>query len=200
MEPAQQEKSPRQRILDTAMRLFFSQGYLATGINQIIEEAEVCKASFYSNFPSKDDLCVEYIKVSHEKWMDLLQKEVSKQKKSYDQLMAIFMFLENWMEACSYRGCGLMNISSEVPETKGKIRRMIQERNGVLKATISMMVSQLKKSDRRYKALNVEDVAGFMMMIVQGAVALSQAHANAIAISHARKNFKRFLDSYVAEV
>lgn len=199
METAQQEKNPRQRILDTAMRLFFSQGYLATGINQIIDEADVCKASFYSSFPSKEDLCVEYIKVSHEKWMNLLQKEIDKQKKSYDQLMAVFAFLENWMGSCSYRGCGLMNISSEVPETRGKIRRMIQERNDVLKEAISSMVSQLKKSDPRYKNLNVEEVSNFMLMIVQGAVALSQAHADAASISHAKKNFKRFLDSYSAE-
>ena len=30
---------PRERIIDTAIRLFFEQGYMATGTNQIIREA-----------------------------------------------------------------------------------------------------------------------------------------------------------------
>lgn len=40
--------SPRERILDTAAILFHQQGYNSTGINQIISEAKVAKASFIS--------------------------------------------------------------------------------------------------------------------------------------------------------
>ncbi len=37
--------SVRERILQTAMKLFYSQGIKSTGINQIIEESKVAKAS-----------------------------------------------------------------------------------------------------------------------------------------------------------
>lgn len=199
MEINVQDQNPRQRIVSTAMRLFFTQGYLATGINQIIGEADVCKATFYSNFPSKDDLCVEYIKESHEQWMVLLQKEINKQKKAYEQLMSVFIFLENWMGGCSYRGCGLMNISSEVPEVKGRIRRVIQERNEKLKETITQLIAALKRSDQRYENIEVQEVSSFMLMIIQGAVALSQANVSVEPIRQAKKSFKRFLDSFVVE-
>ena len=52
--------SPRERILDTATILFHQQGYNSTGINQIISEAKVAKASFYQHFKSKDDLCAAF--------------------------------------------------------------------------------------------------------------------------------------------
>jgi AcrR family transcriptional regulator len=51
----------RSRIIDTASRLFYSQGYNSTGINQVIKEANVAKSSLYQYFPSKDDLLVAYL-------------------------------------------------------------------------------------------------------------------------------------------
>lgn len=46
----------RKRILFSATRLFYRQGIKNTGINQIIAESNVAKASFYQYFPSKDTL------------------------------------------------------------------------------------------------------------------------------------------------
>ena len=54
--------SSRERIIATANELFYRQGYHQTGINQIIEESGVAKATFYSNFKSKEELCVEYLR------------------------------------------------------------------------------------------------------------------------------------------
>ncbi len=197
METIAQEKNPRGRILDTTIRLFFEQGYLATGINQIIEEAQVCKATFYSNFLSKEDLCLEYIRTSHTHWMALLQKQINTQKKAYDRLMAIFTFLEDWMDTCSYRGCGLMNITSETPELKGRIRRLIQQRNDLLKKAINTLVKDLKGSDPRFMRIDTEEVTSFLLMVIQGAIASSQTQADTLPIRHAKKSFKRFLESYV---
>ena len=46
----------RQRVLTTADRLFYEEGFRAVGIDRIIAEAEVAKATLYVHFPSKDDL------------------------------------------------------------------------------------------------------------------------------------------------
>ena len=53
--------SPRERIVATASDLFYTQGYRATGINEVIKQSGVAKATFYSHFPSKDDLCLAYL-------------------------------------------------------------------------------------------------------------------------------------------
>ncbi len=51
----------RERLLDRAFALFYSQGFAATGIAQIAEEARTTKASFYQHFSSKDELASAYI-------------------------------------------------------------------------------------------------------------------------------------------
>jgi AcrR family transcriptional regulator len=53
--------SPRDRILQAAGRLFYREGYRAVGVDRVIAEADVAKATFYTHFPSKDDLIVAWI-------------------------------------------------------------------------------------------------------------------------------------------
>mgnify|MGYP003651832477 CR=1 FL=1 len=43
----------RERIIGTASELFYNQGYNQTGINQIIDQAGVAKASMYQHFNCK---------------------------------------------------------------------------------------------------------------------------------------------------
>lgn len=53
--------SARDRILSVAGPLFYREGYRAIGIDRVIAEADVAKATFYKHFPSKDDLIVAWI-------------------------------------------------------------------------------------------------------------------------------------------
>lgn len=53
--------SARDRILQTAGRLFYHEGYRAVGIDRVIAEANVAKATFYKHFPSKDALISAWI-------------------------------------------------------------------------------------------------------------------------------------------
>ncbi len=63
------EKPPsaRDRILNVAGPLFYRDGYRAIGIDRVIAEADVAKATFYKHFPSKDDLIVAWIARAEER-------------------------------------------------------------------------------------------------------------------------------------
>ena len=69
----------RQRILETAGRLFHENGYCGVGVNQIIEEAGTAKATFYQHFPSKEDLCVTWLDSMHEA-SEVARDEILKSK------------------------------------------------------------------------------------------------------------------------
>ena len=43
----------RNRIIETASDLFYRNGYNSTGINQIIAEAGIAKATLYNHFKSE---------------------------------------------------------------------------------------------------------------------------------------------------
>ncbi|MGB5338112.1 MAG: TetR/AcrR family transcriptional regulator, partial [Gammaproteobacteria bacterium] len=72
MSKARSKSSPpaRARILETASDLFAAQGYRATGVNEVIEKSGVAKATFYNHFPSKDELCLAYLKTRNDFELD----------------------------------------------------------------------------------------------------------------------------------
>lgn len=118
--------SPKERILKTAAELFPKQGYNTTGINQIIAESKVAKASFYQHYKSKDDLCVAFLNLRHQFWFDELIKYTSKETLAKGQIMSSFDFLIYMNEKEQFRGCSFQNILSEIQSDNVKVLNVIQ--------------------------------------------------------------------------
>lgn len=117
---------PRERILNTAMVLFHRQGYNNTGINQIIEEAEVSKASFYQHYKSKDDLCIEFLNKRYDYWISELEKFTAETETIQEKFQKSFDFLIDMNEREDFRGCSFLNILSEIPADKEEIHKVIR--------------------------------------------------------------------------
>ncbi|PRD44108.1 TetR/AcrR family transcriptional regulator [Sphingobacterium haloxyli] len=125
--------SPRERIMDTASLLFRQQGYNRTGINQIISEANVAKASFYQHFKSKDELCVAFLKARHEYWFSELMKYVSKSKTTKKRIFNAFDFIRYMNEIEDFRGCSFLNILSEISKEQDAILSVIKKHKNDLR-------------------------------------------------------------------
>ncbi|AIM38408.1 TetR family transcriptional regulator [Sphingobacterium sp. ML3W] len=117
---------PRARIVETASILFHQQGYNSTGINQVISEAKVAKASFYQHFKSKDDLCIEFLNVRHNYWFAELSNFISKSKNTKEKTLLAFDFITYMNNKENYRGCSFLNILSEISKEQEKILTVIQ--------------------------------------------------------------------------
>ncbi|MBO0793742.1 MAG: helix-turn-helix transcriptional regulator, partial [Ktedonobacteraceae bacterium] len=50
----------RQRLLEVARDLFYREGIRAVGVDTIVEQSGVGKATLYRHFPTKDDLIAAY--------------------------------------------------------------------------------------------------------------------------------------------
>ena len=100
----------RTRIVETAAKLFYTQGYNSTGINQLIKEAGVAKASLYQHFPSKEDLLVEYVRVTAINTNKILDEVIAKPKTAQDKVLAMFDFLIAFSKQTGYNGCNFLHI------------------------------------------------------------------------------------------
>ncbi len=60
-DPRPDPRSARDRILAVAGPLFYREGYRGVGVDRVIAEAGVAKATFYRHFPAKDDLIIACI-------------------------------------------------------------------------------------------------------------------------------------------
>lgn len=117
---------PRERILSTTLLLFHQQGFNSTGINQIIEEAKVSKASFYQHFKSKDELCIEFLNRRYNYWVSELEKFIEGILTPEEKILRCFDFLMYMNKKENFRGCSFWNILSEIPSDKEEIHTALR--------------------------------------------------------------------------
>ena len=109
-----ESNSARRRLLDAATRLFYNGGIHAVGIDRIIAEASVAKATFYKHFPSKDDLVVAYIEEQ-----DRLGRAAvaSLPRQAPREMVASIMGrISTAVTGGGWRGCPFLNAAAEYPE------------------------------------------------------------------------------------
>lgn len=116
----------KQTIIETASKLFYEKGYNLTGINEIIREAGIAKATLYSHFKSKDDICIAYLGFRNDSFLKEIEAFCSKKKKGKKQLLALFDFLEAFYNNQDFNGCWCINTVSEIPKENVTIRTTIQ--------------------------------------------------------------------------
>lgn len=138
----------QERIITTATTLFHRQGYNATGINQIIEEAKVAKGSFYYNFRSKEDVCIAYLNARHEYWSAELKTYIA--SSDSNEVLASFDFLILMNEKEGFRGCSFLNILSEISSDNTKILNVIQRHKAELRNYFSVLLNGSALSDHIY--------------------------------------------------
>jgi AcrR family transcriptional regulator len=93
------------QILNAASLLFYREGIRAVGIDRIIEDANVAKATLYRHFPSKDHLVAAYLQARHERVIHSLQDVLSAPIAPRDQIGLIFQRLHEKADSPEFRGC-----------------------------------------------------------------------------------------------
>lgn len=190
----QKETSARDRIVATALDLFYRQGYLATGINQIIAESEVAKATFYAHFPSKEALCIAYLQARHVLWMGWLKKGVAGAKNSRERLLAVFSFLETWMHDSDFRGCAFLNIASEVPSFETKIRDEVKRHKDDLQRFLQETITDICAAAPHGCNVEARQAAKMVYVLIEGAIVASQNYHDSWPIASARQAAQELLD------
>jgi AcrR family transcriptional regulator len=168
------DMTSREKIIKTATDLFYRQGYHQTGINQIIEESGVAKATFYSNFKSKEELCITYLRELDRADTDAIKNTLNAISDPYDRYMAIIKGLKDYIEATEFRGCAFGNIAVEITEPDHPIRREVKLHEDRFRSILKDVVRDLKNSRAKYKHINVERVTDNYYLIVEGAISASK--------------------------
>ncbi|MDX1960982.1 MAG: TetR/AcrR family transcriptional regulator [Leptospiraceae bacterium] len=122
-----QKKEPtRNRILEVSFRLFLKHGYSATGLNQIVEEAETVKASLYQHFSSKEELGKEVLKEYSSKRIQLIKGLMQKFPYPLDFTRAWTRILKHEASQSKLHGCGMANFRAQIQEKETLILAEIQ--------------------------------------------------------------------------
>jgi AcrR family transcriptional regulator len=125
--------SARDRILDTAFRLFYAHGLRAVGVDRIIAESGVAKATFYKHFPAKDELVLAYLDKVDGIWTGQLRAAAQAAGPDpADQLVGLFDALTTACRRDGYRGCAFINAAAEAAPDTPVHARTVEHKQAVL--------------------------------------------------------------------
>ncbi|MEM9935522.1 MAG: TetR/AcrR family transcriptional regulator, partial [Bacteroidota bacterium] len=165
----------RDHIILTASDLFYRNGYNLTGINQIIAEAGIAKATLYNHFSGKEDICVAYLQTKNATFLQELAAFVKGKPEGEARIQAVVEFLVPFFHHKDFHGCWCIRTVAEVPIKNEKIWAEIQLQKKKLLSYIKELVKEnlAEKSD-----VEAEKLAQFVYMIYEGAVSESYLHQN----------------------
>lgn len=187
-------KSAKQRILATASTLFYQDGINSTGINSIIDQANVAKMSLYNNFKTKSELVSCYIEARHQEWLDLYEKRKATIRSPIDGVLAVFDAYQDHAEFAyenGFRGCGLLNAAAEFPAHSPE-RLAVKKHKDEVESIVADHLSQMIDDHERVKQLSL-----LLSFLLEGSIVLAGLESSSAKVFAARQMAQSLLEQEI---
>jgi len=157
----------RDQLLDTAERLFYTEGYHATGIDRILSESGVAKMTLYKHFKSKEELILAVLDARQQPMLERL-REARSRLPPRKALLGIFDGLNEMIHSQkAFCGCLFINAAAEYHDRN----HPIHQRAAAYKAQFQAHLRELLEA---MESPQPEQLARQLQYLVEGA--LSMAH------------------------
>ncbi len=177
----------RDVLVETALDLFYRDGFHATGIDKVLAEAGVAKMTLYKHFRSKDELIVAALRLHDQRFRDWFVDAVeSRARKPRKRLLAIFTVLAEWMSSDEFRGCAFAKAAAEYGDPSNPIHLAGAEHK-------RRLLDYIRDTAKAAGARSPGKFAMNLMLLVEGAIATAQVTGDRDAADHARKAAKVLL-------
>ncbi|HMH22985.1 MAG TPA: TetR/AcrR family transcriptional regulator [Puia sp.] len=180
----------RTRVIDTVNRLFYEQGFQATGINQIIEESQVAKASLYEHFPSKEDILHVYLEEATARWITNFKAFSEDRPAGAKKILALFDYRKHLAVTGHFKGCTFVRVAYELPDLSEESLDLIRRHKKNIKVMVKQNIAGLpvKRSARE-----TEDLVEMIMWLYEGSGVQSSLERSAHPIDAAKKIAQKLL-------
>lgn len=171
----------KERILQAASELFYSQGVRATGVDAIVKAANTTKMSLYKYFSSKDDLVIAFLRKRDEDFRVWLVDQVnSKADTPKAKLLAIFDVIVEWIAIPEFRGCAFINAAAEFPVEDNPIHQVSAE-------FYDQFRSYIAELSRQCGSRSPETLAMQLSLLIEGAIVSEQMKRHSGAAEQAKQ-------------
>jgi AcrR family transcriptional regulator len=180
-------RGARQRILDTATRLFYLEGINATGVERLASEASVSKRTLYQHFPSKTAVVEEYLRAIRQRVGDPVQPGPdADQREPRARILALFDTPRE-----PIRGCPFHNAAVEAADALPEVHEIVHAHKRAFANGLTTLTKQAGAS-------NPKLLANQLAVLHEGAAALSTSLGESAPWTHARKAAQTLLDQAIS--
>jgi AcrR family transcriptional regulator len=158
--------SPRDRLLETARRLFYAEGIHAVGVDRLVTEAGVTRATFYRHFPTKESLVEAYLRATDADLRHAVDGVLTGDDPQ-QALRALLDLIGHTTNTPGFRGCHFINAAAEYPDAAHPVRIAIHDHRAWFQRTVTELATQLGHP-------NPAEAGQILVLLHDGALAAAQ--------------------------
>lgn len=168
-------KNTRDRIVAAAVELFSAQGYEATGMAQILQQAKANSGSFYFFFKSKEELLHAVLDWHLENLEAILLRPVYEQ--TGDPIERVFVLLENYRQKILMTNfsfvCPIGRLALEIDPAKREVHDKIANN---FRAWTAAVRACLEEADGRLpQETNLDELSQMVLTVMEGGAMQARA-------------------------
>ena len=129
--------SPRERLLDTASGIFYREGIHGVGVDRILAEAGVTRATMYRHFAGKEALVVAYLDLEDATIRGYFAAASDPTLAPRELLGAVVAGIADDVERRHTRGCPFINAAAEFPDADSPVREVVSRHRAWFRSTLS---------------------------------------------------------------
>jgi AcrR family transcriptional regulator len=152
-EPRQSE--PRERLLRTAAGLFYREGINGVGVDRVLAEAGVTRATMYRHFPGKQALVTAYLELEDATIRGYFEAAAEQGGSPADLVEAVIEGIAQDAERFHTRGCPFINASAEYADPDSPVRQVVRRHRDWFRATLAEVLNAADVPDPDAKAASL---------------------------------------------
>ncbi|MEV7129360.1 TetR/AcrR family transcriptional regulator [Streptomyces sp. NPDC093260] len=115
----------RARLLDTATRIFYGEGIHSVGVDRIIAEAQVTRATLYRHFKGKEELILSYLQQADQGIRGQVAAIRAQGLPAADTVRAVSRSIAEGIGSPGFRGCAFLNAAAEYPDREHPVHQAV---------------------------------------------------------------------------
>lgn len=129
------------RILETADELFTLEGIRTVGVDRLIGESRVTKATFYKHYGAKDRLVADYMRYRHDREIESIDEAGDGTPEGVVRAVLDVTLAEIGRDG--FRGDAFLNAAAEYPELDHPVRTVVRDHREWLSDTLADALREL---------------------------------------------------------
>ena len=145
--PSPTRSEARERLLATAGGLFYGEGIRAVGVDRLVSEARVTRATFYRHFPSKEDLVVSYLRGVDAQVREQVRAATDTTSSAADALRAIAASIAADLSRPGFRGCAFLRAAAEFPDSADPVHQEVVAHRAWFVTTLRDLFAEVYRAE-----------------------------------------------------
>ncbi|MFE8915353.1 TetR/AcrR family transcriptional regulator [Streptomyces globisporus] len=154
----------RARLLATAVRIFYTEGIHSVGVDRIIEESQVTRATLYRHFSGKEALVLAYLEQADQGIRAQLTAAQKDARTPGDKVRAVGRAIAEGIRSEGFRGCAFLNAVAEYPDPVHPIHQAVLVHRDWFLKTVTELLAHVGETP-------AEAAARHFVMLRDGAMA-----------------------------